>query len=409
MSRRIVAKFGGSSVKDAQAMMQCQSILALNPEIQVVVISATYNTTNQLEQMARLAYAGKMSESLKLLHSNRDRHLLLSNDLCILKAVTHLGNKLEEELESLFISAEAYIQKLLDLSSLTLQQDEIEQNFLSLKDEILAIGELASSLIFFTLLKQSQIRQDICLLDARNLITTNSDFAQALPFVDEVEKQVKMAMALSPGKLFLTQGFIGRDEKGRTTTLGREGSDYTAALLAYALSADLLQIWTDVPGIATLDPRIQPDAAYLATSSYADAALLASLGAKVLFWKTLDPCQKRNIPVWVGSTWGPELAGTLISGQSSCDSLVAVAVMNNVDELRVHWDIPDGKAMVSLVGKISPIEIDKMHKYLQAFGVAFESKIGNGHYHFYVSQEESRSFAIYLHDILFCRSHPEAV
>lgn len=168
-----------------------------------------------------------------------------------------------------------------------------------------------SSLIFVEILRE--FNTPSTWIDVRNIIATDSHFGKAVP--NDHKTQENSTHILKPlidrGELIITQGFIGRDEQGKTTTLGRGGSDYSAALLAEVLNAKDVLIWTDVAGIYTTDPRIVPNAKRIDTMSFSEAAEMATFGAKVLHPATLLPAVRSNIPVYVGSSKAPEAGGHL--------------------------------------------------------------------------------------------------
>ncbi len=294
----VVAKFGGSSVKDASAMKRCAAIVAARPEIKVVIISATYQTTNHLEEMARLALAGEWEACLARIESMQERHLTLASDLLCLSSTREVVKNLCHEARELCQVA----------SSGKVLPD-------SLMDQIYSIGERLSSTLFCDYLTRElkEIRP-VAFKDARETLKTSNQFKRAEPLIPETKAAVEnfWKSELADQTLIVTQGFIGSTLNGETTTLGREGSDYSAALFGEAIGAELVQIWTDVCGIATGDPRHVDGAIFLSALSYEEATLMAENGAKVLFERTLAPAQRSGTKVFVGSSLEPAAAGTLI-------------------------------------------------------------------------------------------------
>lgn len=276
----IVAKFGGSSVKDAAAMKRCYQIVKDQPETGLVILSATYNTTNELEQLAQ-------THSQEIFDHIDKKHKKIAEDLGIWEDVQPAHEKLMREL------------------SQCLEFQLIPE----IMDSIYSIGERISSRYFYEFLKK-ELTCEVELLDARDFLVTDDHFGRAQPIISEIAKR---AQALKQDKLYVTQGFIGSTLDGKTTTLGREGSDFSAALFAEALNADLLQIWTDAPGIATADPKIVKDVFYHSHLHYDEAALLAEKGAKVLFPQTMEPAKRKHIPIMVGSSIEPARAMTTIN------------------------------------------------------------------------------------------------
>lgn len=298
----VVAKFGGSSVKDAVAMLRCSQIIENNPLIKIVVISATQNTTNQLEFVARAAEKGDVETLNNVTTELVNKHLNIANDL-------FTSPKVLEELEELCGELKALGSEILEEHAYTPKT----------MDELYSLGERMSSLLISDLLRLRIPNKNIQFLDARKIIKTSSDFGSAEPQIDLIAKNTKTEILpyLDEDTIFVTQGFIGADLLGNTTTLGREGSDYSAALFGEAIDASLVQIWTDVPGVASSDPRLIENAQFIKELSYDEATALATLGAKVLFPTTLLPTKRQNIPVFVGSSLSPEKGGTLITKEQN--------------------------------------------------------------------------------------------
>lgn len=291
MSHLSVAKFGGTSVANYSAMRACAQIVIADPNTRVVVLSASAGVTNILVALANGCEAEQRHcylEELRIIQYNILDELKNNNVIC-------------EEINRLL----ANITSLSEAASLATST--------ALTDELISHGEIMSTLIFVEVLRELQTHATW--VDVRQLIATNSNYGKAAP--DDVKTQKNCDHILKPlincGELVITQGFIGRDEKGKTTTLGRGGSDYSAALLAEMLAAKDVLIWTDVPGIYTTDPRIVPSAKKISTMSFAEAAEMATFGAKVLHPATLLPAVRSNIPVYVGSSKDPAAGGTWVT------------------------------------------------------------------------------------------------
>lgn len=298
MSNWVVAKFGGSSVKDAEAMLRSVKVIEGNNDIKIVVISATQNTTNQLEFIAQAASKGDELNLSLLINELVSRHTKIAEEL-------YSSEEVRKDLYFLFEELRLISDEILSIKQFTPK----------IMDQLYSIGERISSLLMSDLVRLRVPEKNVILLDARNIIKTNSEYQKAEPQIDIIEEKAKELLmpGLSNNTLYVTQGFIGKDLLGNTTTLGREGSDYSAALFGEAIDASLVQIWTDVAGIASSDPRKIPEAQFIKTLSYDEATALASLGAKVLFPTTLLPTKRKNIPVFVGSSLNPEKGGTLIT------------------------------------------------------------------------------------------------
>lgn len=289
-NRLTVAKFGGTSVADYQAMQRCAKIIKNDVANKVVVVSASAGVTNHL---VRLGQADVLSV---------EREEIIA---AIGEIQARIYNSLPESGE-----LETSITGLLsELASVAEQQ----ANQFSAKnaDEILSFGERMSSLLFTQVLQELGVNA-VC-FDVRQVMKTNSLYGKAVVDIEQLKTQVADVLEpLLTDHVVVTQGFIGQDGLGHTTTLGRGGSDYSAALLAEALTASNLAIWTDVVGIFTTDPRITDQARAIPEISFGEAAEMATFGAKILHPATLIPAMRKNIPVFVGSSKEPEKGGTLI-------------------------------------------------------------------------------------------------
>lgn len=285
-----VAKFGGTSVANHAAMLNCAKIIKANPSTRVVVVSASAGVTNYLIDLAHKAFT---REEIKLVLNN-----IKQIEYAIL---ADLGNPPEvaEKLNGL----------LDNLRELALHEEILYHP--ELKDSLLSLGERMASLLFAEVLNQNAVPAEN--FDVRKVLKTDSVFGQAAPQIEKIEEAASQLMQPIMGnKVLVTQGFVGCDQNGKTTTLGRGGSDFTAALLAEALSAQSCEIWTDVVGVYTTDPRITDAARPLPELSFEEAAEMANFGAKVLHPATMEPALRKNIKVFVGSSREPEKGGTWI-------------------------------------------------------------------------------------------------
>lgn len=291
MSHLSIAKFGGTSVANYAAMQASAKIVIHDPNTRVVVLSASAGVTNLL---VALASGCDSSERTKRLNEVRQIQENILNEL-------KDDREVRPKIEKLLVN----IESLAEAASLATS--------LALTDELISHGEMMSSLIFVEILRE--LNTSATWVDVRTVIATDSHFGKAIP--DDEKTQKNSDQMLKPlidrGELIITQGFIGRDPQGKTTTLGRGGSDYSAALLAEVLHAKDVLIWTDVAGIYTTDPRIVPTAKRIDTMSFSEAAEMATFGAKVLHPATLLPAVRSNIPVYVGSSKAPEAGGTWVT------------------------------------------------------------------------------------------------
>ncbi|MBL6989775.1 MAG: aspartate kinase [Bacteriovoracaceae bacterium] len=319
MLGHIVSKFGGSIVKDADSMNICADIVKKFTNIKVVILSATFNTTNVLDKIASLARAGIEDDALGLLFKLRDDHLKIVRDLDIEE-----NSSVVEELEELINEGKSLVKGIVLLKACPPK----------ILDSLYSLGERISTILFAEVLTRKFYgEKDIKLFDVRKILKTNSDFTKATPRLEKIAELTKihlMPLIQKDETIVVTQGFIGEDVDGMTTTLGREGSDFSAALIAEATRASLLQIWTDTPGIATIDPKFSDKARFIPEMTYREARVLAHLGAKVLFPNTLSPMMRINSPVFVGSGVEPELGGTWIKSDiSDLPYLRAITFMRN--------------------------------------------------------------------------------
>jgi aspartate kinase len=294
VSKNSVFKFGGSSVKDATSMRRCFSLIKADPNCRIIVVSATYNTTNQLEVLGQLCREGKEEELQERWKQLQKKHEDILEDFTLPKDI----------LNGLFCEYQQYLQELITNKSCNVQQ----------LDRLYAFGELCSSIIFVHALKNEGVNAKW--LDARQFLKTNSDFHCALPNQSEIKNLIS-PMLIDHDGVFVTQGYIGSDESCQVTTLGREGSDYSATLIGEASEAKEVVIWTDVDGIWSADPRLVPDAQKIETLSYDQAQWLAEGGAKVLFPRTLDPARRSSMVVRVASSLDATKTGTFINGHAS--------------------------------------------------------------------------------------------
>ncbi|WDF92037.1 lysine-sensitive aspartokinase 3 [Aeromonas hydrophila] len=315
MSPINVAKFGGTSVANAAAMNNCAEVVLANPATRVVVLSASAGVTNLLVALAQgdLDEAGQEAQLARLTEIQQ-------------AILTELGDP--SDLSDLIHGQLGEIRTMARQAHLHTDAE--------LADRLIACGELMSTRLFTELLRQRGVKA--CWQDARQLLRTDSRFGKAS--VDLATTRALCQAVLGPllgDSLIITQGFIGADGDGRTTTLGRGGSDYSAALLAEALDAGTIEIWTDVPGIYTTDPRLVTRARPIPEISFVEAAEMATFGAKVLHPATLQPAVRQDIPVFVGSSKDPAAGGTWIRASTRTNPLFrAVALRRNQVLVTLH-------------------------------------------------------------------------
>ena len=310
----LVFKFGGASVKDADAVRNVTTILnKYKGKPLVVVISAMGKSTNALEDIHQsiLENDGKMQEHIATFNAFHNTIIdqLFKLDRSWLK--DHISNLFKDIVK---LEGEPFIGDV----------DE-------LYDKLVSIGELTSTLIVDNHLKCSGLNS--IWVDARTIIKTDSNFKEGRMNWEATEKLVRSQLLpnVSENSVLVTQGFIASDSENRTTTMGREGSDYSAAILAYCLDAQEMTIWKDVPGVLNADPRKYEDAVLLDQVSFKEAIELAYYGASVIHPRTIQPLQRKEIKMWVKSFVNPDSKGTLIS-QHAVTNIKVPSYINQKDQ-----------------------------------------------------------------------------
>jgi aspartate kinase len=306
----VVMKFGGTSVEDPAAINRTASIVAgrvAAGKQTVVVVSAMAKVTDLLLRAAASAAKGDRTGALAISSRLRARHRDTACALIKSTECPSICNLIEEKFDSL----DEILRGLAAILELTPR----------ISDLIVSYGERLSSRIIAAAFAEQGINASH--LDARDVIITDSQFQKAAPIDALIEKRAAehILPLLSEGKVPVMGGFIASNEEGITTTLGRGGSDFTGALVGGALSADAIEIWTDVDGIMTSDPRVCPDALRVKVISFEEAAELAYFGAKVLHPATILPAVKKSIPVLVLNSRNPSNEGTrIVSVAPHCHS-----------------------------------------------------------------------------------------
>jgi aspartate kinase len=286
----IVHKFGGASIKDAEGIKNVAKIISAMQEVpSLIVVSALGKTTNKLESVVREHWkrSGKATE---LLSAIRTEHEGLIGQLW------PQGGGPLDEVNDLFVELEWALE------------DEPRDDFNYEYDQIVSFGELLSTTILSSYLNEIGFRH--AWVDARDLIKTDNNFRDARVDFDLTAEAVKRM--LNGEGPFLTQGFIGCTSENFNSTLGREGSDYSAAILAYLLGAEEVWVWKDVPGLMSGDPQLFDNAVLIDQLSYAEAIELAYFGAKVIHPRTIQPLKAAQIPLRIKSFFNPRSAGTLV-------------------------------------------------------------------------------------------------
>jgi aspartate kinase len=312
----IVMKFGGTSVEDARAITRVVSIVASRrAQDPVVVVSAMGGVTDVLVAMARGAAGTGLPASLKSLQSLRERHHAAAEELKVAAQVN-------SRLQTLFDSLEVVLRGIAALGELSPRT----------MDNVMSYGEICSSTLVAAAFSALGIESE--LVDSRECLITDSAYTRAAPDFEATNEsmQAKLLPLLARNCVPVMGGFIASNAGGITTTLGRGGSDYSASIIGAALSADAIEIWTDVKGVMTTDPRLCPNASKIDEMSFAEASEMAYFGAKVLHPATVIPAIEKNIPVWVLDSRHPEGKGTCIRAQAPpCQTTFrAIAAKKNI-------------------------------------------------------------------------------
>ena len=295
-----VFKFGGASIKDAPSIKNILEIISkYEKDNLVIVVSAMGKTTNALEKVVDSYF--------------NDKAQLQSTISDVFNFHINILNNLFEKNHFIFSELNTSFKKL---GSFIKSNKSPSYSFVY--DQVVSLGELISSKIIYEYLLKNNI--DCSLIDARNCIKTNSKYRGGKVQWDMTNKKIKEL--ISDSKINITQGFIGSDSNNFTVTLGREGSDYSAAIFAYSLNAESLSIWKDVPGLLNADPKFFSNTKLLNQISYSETIELAFYGASIIHPKTLQPLQKKEIPLFVKSFKNPLSNGTVISKGVDINPLV---------------------------------------------------------------------------------------
>jgi aspartate kinase len=324
-------KFGGTSVADADAFANVSSIVKVaEKQRPVVVVSAIAGCTNALLASVERARAGELRGATRSLEEHFDRHTSISNKL--------VDSEARVEIDSAIAEARREIRQLLKIIA------AYPVTSPPLQDQIVAYGELLSSQLLAAVLRASGLPAQY--VDARECVKTDENFGAATPLPTTItQTRDRLSPLIEAGTIPVLGGFIGSTEKGMTTTLGqgvtttlgRGGSDYSAAIIGAALGAREIQIWTDVSGVLTADPRVVASAQTIPVLSYQEAAELAYFGAKVLHPKTIQPAIEQNIPVRVCNSHTPADAGTMIVGESQAapQTIKAIAHKSGITTVQI--------------------------------------------------------------------------
>lgn len=353
-----VFKFGGASVKDVAGVKNVVRVLENQGyEKCLVVVSAMGKTTNALEKVVELYFdKGDYHEKINEI---KQEHLGIAQGLF------PENHSVFEEIDLFFEDMEAFLRR------------NKSPNYNYVYDQVVTSGEMISSKILSVYLLEQNIENQW--LDARDFIKTDASYREGLVNWEETEQNIKQ---LDPHQFYITQGFMGSDEHNFTVSLGREGSDYSAAIFAYCLNADGMTIWKDVPGVMTGDPRKFDNVQQLCRISYEEAIEMAYYGASVIHPKTLQPLKQKNIPFFVKSFLDPEKEGTKIGNSVDNQQVESYILKENQTLMRIStrdFSFIAEDHMSYIFGQLAKysIKVSLMQNSAISLALCLEDKFGN--------------------------------
>ncbi len=356
-----IFKFGGASVKDANGLKNLVKLLQeVGYQDTFLVISAMGKTTNSMEGVVN-AYFQDKTKLPATLQEVIDYHMQILNEL-----FDSPNHTIFKDVQSLFEEVKGFLA----------WNKSPKYNFVY--DQVVSYGELLSTTILSAYLNEVGIRNTW--LDIRNFIKTDNNYRDV--DVQWEKTQERLAQGLEKGKLYVSQGFIGSDENNFTTTLGREGSDYTAAILAFCLNAQSVTIWKDVPGVLNADPRYFSESQLLNKISYLEAIELAFYGASVIHPKTLQPLQRKEIPLLVKSFLNPKDPGTMVGKGEGIDPKIPCfivkknQVLMKLSSLDFSFIVEDSISDLFKLLHDYKMKVDLIQNSAISFSVCVDNKFG---------------------------------
>lgn len=337
-----VFKFGGASLKDAAGVKNVASILQrFKNEQLVIVVSAMGKTTNALEEVIG-AHTKQSGNAQELYDALKERHYALMRELF------DAGDEVFLSVNDTFVEGEWVLE------------ENPSDNYDYMYDQIVCMGELVSSKIVAAYLNKCGL--PTTWLDARDVVATDNTFREGWVIWDKTKANAQKTVPpmLDKGGFVLTQGFIGSTSENFTTTLGREGSDYSAAIFSYCLDAESMTIWKDVPGVLNADPRLFDNVVKLDSLSYKEAIEMTYYGAQVIHPKTIKPLQNKSIPMFVKSFLNPDAPGTEISSDTEDTYPPIIVVEKNQALLHISttdYSFVAEHHMAKLFGKLADLRI----------------------------------------------------
>ncbi|WP_338408940.1 aspartate kinase [uncultured Flavobacterium sp.] len=357
-----IFKFGGASVKDAEGVKNVLSVLKqVGHENVLVVISAMGKMTNALE-LVNQTYFEKSSEFNAALQEVKKYHNQILMDLY------------EDENHEVFYDVNSHLS---DLEYFLRSNKSPNYNFVY--GQIIGYGEIISTTIVSHYFNEQGLKNKW--IDVRDFIKTDANYREGNVDWDQTQKLI--TKGIEKKSLNITQGFLGSDENNFTTTLGREGSDYTAAIFAYCLNAESVTIWKDVPGVMNADPRFFENALLLNQISYREAIELAFYGASVIHPKTLQPLQRKEIPLFVKSFINPLLEGTQVSKGADLDPEIPCFIIKknqlllSLSSIDFSFMMEDHMSEIFALFAKYKIKVNLIQNSAISFSVCIEDKYGN--------------------------------
>ncbi|NND79569.1 MAG: aspartate kinase, partial [Maribacter sp.] len=301
-----IFKFGGASVKDADGAKNLVKVLKeVGHENTLLVVSAMGKTTNAMEKVVNAYFDDKNALSSAV------QEVIEYHNTILIELFKNRKHPVFDKVKTLFDEVQGFLVW------------NKSPNYSFVYDQVVGYGELVSTTILSAYLNEVGIKTSW--LDVRNFIKTDNSYRDAV--VNWEQTQQRISNGVDKNQLYITQGFLGSDDNNFTTTLGREGSDYTAAIFAYCLNANSVTIWKDVPGVLNADPRYFEEAQLLNKISYREAIELAFYGASVIHPKTLQPLQRKEIPLMVKSFINPKGKGTTVGKGTTLEPIVPCFIM----------------------------------------------------------------------------------
>ena len=356
-----VFKFGGASVKDAEGVKNVVKVLReVGFENTLLVVSAMGKTTNAMEEVVNSYFKDKAA-----LSSSIQEVIKYHNDI-LMDLFQNDKHPIFQKVKSLLDEVQGFL----------VWNKSPKYNFVY--DQVVGYGELVSSTILNEYLNECGLKSNW--LDVRNLIKTDDNYRDAN--INWEKTQENVSKRIDQKKLNVTQGFLGSDENNFTTTLGREGSDYSAAILAYCLNATAVTIWKDVPGVLNADPRYFENAQLLNKISYREAIELAFYGASVIHPKTLQPLQRKEIPLYVKSFINPTATGTIvekgigIEPKVPCFIVKKNQVLMKLSSLDFSFIVEDSMSELFKLFHDYQMKVDLIQNSAISFSVCVDNKFG---------------------------------